>query len=156
MEGNDDFTQMICFQCADAHYKFLQCYKGKDIYYSEEEFKAMINEGEETAKEAPPDQRRPEEPISLGKRTRSTEETCKIKEKLEEMKSNVEKKSLFVKENWNNNLCYCEDCIGIYKDNKVYEVLIEEVTNAESWEHAQIQDNEVISSEERSIINYVG
>ena len=132
---------MICSECVGKHYGFLQLYKKEDIFYTEEELRATVSE--EDNKNPKLEKKLSDTPVVLGKRTRSLEEDCSIKEKCKDLDDNTEKKSLFMKENWNNNLCYCDDCIKMYKEKKVYDVLTEEVVNAESWQQPQIQEAEV-------------
>lgn len=133
---------MICEECIGKHYGFLQLYKKEDIYYTDEEL--LSNElNEEDKKPAKLEKKLSEGPVSLGKRLRSLEDECLIKEKSKDLKSDEFRKSTFMKENWNNILCYCDECIKMYKDNKVYDVLTEEVVNAESWEQPQVNDSEV-------------
>lgn len=125
---------MICGACSDKHYKFLQCYTGGNIYYTEQELRDSVKEEEEEKKEAVLEKKNSEGSVLLGKRTRSFEESCDISEKVKQFENVNDKKPIFVKENWNNNLCFCEGCQKMYKENGVVEVLEEEVTNAESWE----------------------
>jgi len=144
VEGHEDFTQMICKDCTDKHYKFLKCYQNLPIYYTEEELKKLLKdepEPEETKEEATIKRTSTGESATLGKRTRSLEETCDHSEKAKEFEAEEWQQSIFLKENWNHNLCFCEDCQKMYKEKGVYDVLAEDEVNAEGWEQAPEPNN---------------
>ena len=133
---------MICCDCTDKHYKFLKCYQNLLIYYTEEELRSLLKEEiqEENKEENAGAIKRSatsEEPgVTLGKRTRSLEETCDYGEKAKQFEAQEWKQSIFLKENWNHNLCFCEYCQKMYKEKNVYDVLAEDEVNAEGWEQA--------------------
>jgi hypothetical protein len=132
VEGNEELTQMICGDCKNKHYKFLMCYKDANLFYTEEELKGEINKPQLESKPSDP-------PLVLGKRTRSMEPACNINEKLKEVEHLHDDKAIFMKENWNDNICLCDDCIRIYEANKVYDILTEDVNDVEIAEEPETQ-----------------
>lgn len=139
---------MLCGKCVVSKYKFLLCYNDKNISYTEEEIITMSQnlENEEPSKETeiiPPNGK-----VLLGKRTRSLEEQCLVKETLEtQFKDYKDEVPIFLKEGWQNYLCFCDECQKIYKDNDIYEILTAQEESAEPDEEEEklnSQDNHVI------------
>lgn len=102
---------MICKKCAKDKYKFLLAYKDPNVLFKPEEILAFLQNIENTEEpKIKTDKGETGEEV-LGKRTRNEESRCKIKDLLTDTINNMEyDQPIFLKEEWQDNLCLCHDC----------------------------------------------
>ncbi len=151
IEDNDVFNVMLCGKCVANKYKFLLCYKNdKNIAYKEEEIIALSeNQDADNPKEIIHSNSK----VLLGKRTRSLEEACLVKETLEaEYMDYKDDICIFLKDSWQNYLCYCDECQKIYKDNGVYELLTAQEENPPEPDE---DEEEKLNSQENHVNTFI-
>ena len=118
---------MICPGCFNSKYKFLLSYNNNLILYKPEDILAPKVE---------PPKLEDLGSLELGKRKRADEEKCCIAERVEQLKDIIDT-PVFLKDTWQNILCFCDECQTLYKENGVYDI----VTSSEEEEEQQEEKN---------------
>jgi len=126
LQNNEEYTFMICFKCHNEKFKFLEAYK------ADEHVARIIPELAEDGEPKPVSVSKPENKEEtnanealLSKRHRSKDYDCKLEEAGVELDkiANMEKGGFFLKDNWGDNICLCEDCIRMYKTLDIYDLI---------------------------------
>lgn len=120
VKENDGYSIMICPKCLNNKLSFLLAYlNDPDVVLA-----ISMENNEESNKKTAENQEENKE--VCGKRKQGA---CCPLEKIQE-KYETHKKPIFLRENWYDNLCLCEECLTRYKEldlEKIYKIRDENV-----------------------------
>ena len=120
MKENDGYSIMICPKCLNNKLSFFLAYlNDPDVVLA-----ISMENNEESNKKTAENQEENKE--VCGKRKEGA--SCPL-EKIQEIYETHEK-PIFLKENWYDNLCLCEECLRRYKEldlEKIYKIRDENV-----------------------------
>ena len=152
IKENEEFTLMLCAKCFNTKFKFLSSYENDDLITKNLHQTSEIKTESKLVKDTEIILNNEENKLSLlNKRKRPQSTDCAVEESKIELKKIEDIKSgHFLNDNWNNNICFCENCMIMYKDLGIFDFIC--LNEAKDDMEVNLTINEVIQTNQNQVI----